>query len=227
MKGFAMLDYQRKRALNIAVFSAVLSASLFLYAPRLQAQQNRSPAEAAMERQRQRQIRQNQRIESNLMISTLEKESRRPAETERPSLAYMQIKQDFLQLQTVNNRMMETTFANNVVDYKGIAEASAEIRKRASRLKSNLPLPESENVELGELAIKGWEELDLGQVKPALKALDDLIMSFVGNPVFQKPQVVDVQQSAKARRELEAIIKLSAKIKKSAEKLTKATARQS
>ncbi|HEX8775917.1 MAG TPA: hypothetical protein VF735_20255 [Pyrinomonadaceae bacterium] len=221
-----MRYYHQKLALNVLVFSAVLSAFLMFCAPALRAQQQRSPAEAAMERQRQRQIRQNQRIESNLMITTLEKESRLPAETSRPSLAYVQIKQDFLQLQTVNNRMMETTFANNVVDYKGIAEASAEIRKRAARLKSNLPLPESENDEnVPELSLKGWDELDVGQVKPALKALDDLIMSFVGNPIFQKPQVVDVQQSAKARRELEAIIKLSAKIKKSAEKLTKATAK--
>lgn len=220
-----MRYYHRKHALNILVYGAVLFASLIFYAPTLRAQQNRSPSESAMERQRQRQIRQNQRIESNLMITTLEKESRLPAETSRPSLAYMQIKQDFLQLQTVNNRMMETTFANNVVDYKGIAEASAEIKKRAARLKTNLPLPEQENGEHAEQPLKGWDELDLGQVKPALKALDDLIMSFVSNPIFQKPQVVDLQQSAKARRELDAIIRLSAKIKKSAEKLTKTTAK--
>jgi hypothetical protein len=117
--------------------------------------------------------------------------------------------------------MMVTTFANNVLDFKGIAEASSEIRKRAVRLKSTLPLPESENQEQSEQTLKGWNELDQGEVKLALKSMDDLIMSFVNNPIFQKPEIVDVQQSSKAKRDLEVIIKLSGKIKKSAEKMSK------
>jgi hypothetical protein len=225
MEVSAMHDDHRKRALNILVFSAVLSAFLFLFASPLLAQQqpqpNRSSSDGAMERERQRRIRQNAQIESNLMISNLERESRRPAEESGPRLAYMQIKDDFEHIQVVHNRMMQETFSNNTLDYKRIAEASAEIRKRAARLKSNLPLAESEKDEKDEQPPKGWNELDQGQVKPALLALDDLVMSFVNNPIFQKPEVVDVQQSSKALRDLEAIIKLSTKIKKSADKLTK------
>ena len=217
-----MRDYNRKRALNIVVFSGVLFASLLTCAPVLQAQQSRPSTESAMERQRQRQNRQSARIESNLLISTLEKESKRPVREARLDLNYIQIKQDFEQIQIVHNNMMQRTFSNNMLDYKHISEASANIRKRAARLKSNLSLADSEKDEKNDQPPKGWSELDHGQVKPALLALDDLIMGFVNNPIFQKPEVVDVQQSSKARRDLEAIINLSAKIKKSADKLTKA-----
>jgi hypothetical protein len=64
-------------------------------------------------------------------------------------------------------------------------------------------------------------------VKPALLALDGLMMSFVSNPIFQSAQVVDVQQASKAKRDLEAIIKLSGKIKKSAARLSRASAKSS
>jgi hypothetical protein len=218
---------QQKHALNVLVFSVVLSAFLFLFTPTLWAQQTRSPAEAAMERQRQRQIRQNERIESNLMISTLEKEAKRPVEEKHSNLAYMQIKEDFERIQTIHNKMMEMTFSNNVLDYKRISETSTEIQKRASRLMSNLPLPDAEVSEQDKQAQKSLTETELGQVKPALLALDSLMMSFVSNPIFQSAQVVDVQQASKAKRDLEAIIKLSGKIKKSAARLNKTTARQS
>ncbi|HEX8142104.1 MAG TPA: hypothetical protein VF553_05870 [Pyrinomonadaceae bacterium] len=216
-----MRSGHQKRALNIAVFSAVLSAFLFFNAPSLLAQQGRSAADTAAERQRQRQLRRDAQIESNLMITTLEKESRRPAETSGPRLAYMQIKEDFERIQTVHNQMMTMIFSNNVLDYKHIAETTTEIRKRASRLLSNLPLPDSEVADRDKRTLKGWDELDQGQVKPALLALDDLLMRFVSNPVFQTPEVVDVQQASKAKHDLEDIIKLSAKLKKAAEKLSK------
>jgi hypothetical protein len=119
--------------------------------------------------------------------------------------------------------MMAMTFTNNVLDYKLISEASAEIRRRAARLRSNLPLPETEKGEQEAQPMEGWNELGQGQVKLALLALDDLIMRFVMNPVFQKLGVVDVQQSLRAKRDLEVIIKLSGKIKKCADKLAKAS----
>jgi hypothetical protein len=216
-----MRYYHEKRGVSIVVFSAVIFACVSFLSPPIDAQQP-GRTDTAAERLRQRQMRRNDQMDTNLMISALEKESRRrPADEDRPRLDYMKIKEDFEHIQTVNNQMMVTTFANNVLDYKRIAEASSEIRKRAARLKSLLPLPESENQEQSEQPLKGWNELDQGEVKLALKALDDLIMGFVNNPVFQKPQIVDVPQSSKAKHDLEDIIKLSGKIKKSAEKMSK------
>ena len=62
----------------------------------------------------------------------------------------------------------------------------------------------------------------LETIRRALLKLDALIMSFIGNPVFQKPGVVDAEQSAKASRDLAGIIELSEQIRKAAVRLHKA-----
>jgi len=213
-----MRNCHEKVAGHALVFGAAMFAFAIFLVPQCRAQQ--SGAASPAERARQRQIRLNDEMETELRIRSLEKESRRPAEADRPRLAHAQLKEDFERLQTVNNRMMATTFSDNVLDYKTISDASAEINKRASRLLSNLPLPDEAEEKIST-AFKGWKELEGGQLKPALLALDDLIMSFVNNPVFRTSGSVDVKQSAKARSDLEAVIQLSGKIKKAAGKLLK------
>jgi len=212
-----VFQHQEKRAVVITVFSLALFASLMACHVHAQSQS------AAAERVRQRQTRRNDQMENEIKISALEKESRQPEEEKQTRLAYAQLKADFEQLQTVNNRMMAMVFTNKVLDYKSISESIAEIRKRATRLKSNLPLPATEKSEGEEQSFKEWDEINQAQVKLVLQALDDLIQRFVTNPVFQQPQVVDVQQSSKAKRDLESIIKLSEKIRKGMDKLVKAS----
>jgi len=215
-----VFHHQEKRAVGITVFSLALFAFASFTTCPAHAQTSQS---AAAERQRQRQTRRNDQMENEIKISALEKESRQPVEEKQTRLAYAQLKADFEQLQTVNNRMMVMVFANKVLDYRSISESIAEIRKRAARLKSNLPLPATEKDESEEQSFKEWNEINQAQVKLALQTLDDLIQRFVTNPVFQQPQVVDVQQSSKAKRDLEAIIKLSEKIRKGMDKLAKAS----
>lgn len=215
-----MLHHQEKRSVGIVVFSIALFFACASFLARPLCAQQSAPASAA-ENARQRQTRRNDQMETEIKISSLERESRQPSEEKGARLASAQLKDDFEQLQTVNNRMMVMVFANNVIDYKAIAEAITEIRKRAARLKSNLPLPVTEKSAPEDQSLKSWDEMGQAEVKPALKALDDLIQRFVTNPVFQQPQVVDIPQSSKAKRDLEAIIKLSEKIRKSADKLAK------
>ena len=214
-----MLHHQEKRSVFTIIFSVALFAFAFLIALPVRAQQ---PSTAA-ERARQRQARRDDQMETEMRINSLERESRRSPEEKSPNLANAQLKDDFEQLQTVDNQMMEMVFANNMLDYKRIFEAITEIRKRATRLKSNLPLPVAEKDESEDQTLKDWNEVNQTQVKPALQALDDLIQRFVTNPVFQQSQVVDIQQSSKARRDLEAIIRLSEKLRKSADKLAKSS----
>ena len=212
-----------EHAASTLIFNLGIIACVFFFASigvAAQGRIDRPPTPA--ERMRERQLRRETQMETNTMIEALRKDSRQLTKEERSPLAYVQLQKDFEHLQTVHNQMMVMTFANKVLDYKLISEASTEIRKRAVRLKSNLPLPEPEEDKQKEESLKGWDELDQGQVKPALLALDDLIMRFVKNPVFQKPEVIDLRQSSQATRDLDAIIKLSGKIKKSADKLTKA-----
>lgn len=129
-----------------------------------------------------------------------------------------QIKEDFTRLQIVNNAMMRKVFDEEVLDYRNVSGQLAEIRKRASRLKDNLMLPESTQ--------KGAPQKTMAapvgaQIKDSLLALDTLIMGFVQNPLFQKPGVIDAKLSAQAGRDLKMIVEFSSSIKKEVEKLSK------
>jgi len=58
-------------------------------------------------------------------------------------------------------------------------------------------------------------------MKDALLILNERINKFIDNPLFQSPEWSDKELKAKASRDLETIIEMSAQIKKSAEKLVK------
>lgn len=216
-----MRHYCEKRAVTLVFSALILALASFLATPLAAQQPGRTTDTSLAERNRMREIRRNDQIQTNMMIDALKADSRRPVEDDRQRLAYLQIKDDFEHIQTVNNQMMLKTLVNDVFDYKSISEASAEIRKRALRLKTDLPLPELEKDEQKEQPFESSTEGDRAQMKSALQALDDLVMRFVTNPVFQQPEIVDVQLSSIAQRDLKAIIKLSGKIKKQADKLMK------
>lgn len=214
-------DHREYSARLLFLSFIIFAFGCFFTTERAAAQRGDRPLSPS-ERMRERQLRREAQMETTLMIETLRKESRRRPGEERASTGSVQLKQDFENLQTVNNQMMTMTFSNNVLDYKLISESSAEIRKRAARLKSKLPLPEAGKDETESKPLKSWDEIDREELKPALLFLDDLIMRFVTNPIFQQPEVVDLQQSSRAKRDLEAIIRLSGKITKHAEKQAKA-----
>jgi hypothetical protein len=54
----------------------------------------------------------------------------------RLAAALDQTKQDFKRIQLIRNEMIDELLANKPFDYKRIAEQTAEVNKRASRLKS-------------------------------------------------------------------------------------------
>ncbi|MDQ3907576.1 MAG: hypothetical protein M3268_04450 [Acidobacteriota bacterium] len=139
--------------------------------------------------------------------------------TPQMRLALEQIGEDFRQMQIVNNEMMRAAFPKNAkpaLDYARISKATAEINRRASRLKTNLqlPSPSDDDARGDDQEIAGEREL-----RSSLLALDDLIMGFVNNPTFRKQGVIDARHSARASRDLTAIIRLSRQIRQRAEKL--------
>ena len=158
--------------------------------------------------------------EREIIMSEMEKEAAKPAAAKRPELPLAQIAEDFERIQVVNNRMMGAVMREASPDYGLISEATAEIRKRAARLKSNLQLPEPEKKEAGKGAEYRRPE-DAAQMKAALLLLDRALMSFVRNPAFKNPDVVDAGEGARARRDLEDVIELSRLIGKDAERLSK------
>jgi len=138
-----------------------------------------------------------------------------PRPTRRQPLT--QINEDFARIQMVNNALARAVASGEELDLKLVAQAASEIRKRAGRLKENLILPE--NVERRP---KGSDVIEPGQLKASLVALDRLIVSFVSNPGFRSVGVVDPRWSVGARRDLEEIIELSARLKKGCEHLHRA-----
>jgi hypothetical protein len=160
--------------------------------------------------------------EEERRISTWELRSaevRRPPERRRDAnLSAAQIREDYKQLQIVNNDLARVASAGGELELKYVVKSVSEIKTRAVRLKENLPLPEAQKpVERSIPKAKTEAE----QLKSSLIVLDNLIMEFVNNPIFIRPNIVNVPMSLKARRDLEAIIEVSDEIKKSSEKLKK------
>lgn len=128
------------------------------------------------------------------------------------------VRQDFKRIQIIRNEMVDNLVAKKPLDYRLIAEQTGEINKRAHRLKTFLmqPVPEEKEKEQ-----KNEIEYKHDEMKPALVKLCNTIFNFTENPILKTPDIVDVQQSAKAGRDLLTVIELSGNIKRSAEKLGK------
>jgi hypothetical protein len=122
-----------------------------------------------------------------------------------------QLREDFKTLQSLNNRMMAEAWSREQLDYSHIADMISEINGRAARLKSNLALPEPGSAKkINErLSISGLKEF-----RSALSLMDRSIMSFVTNPIFQRPNLVEIDLAKQARLDLESVISLSGDLKK-------------
>jgi hypothetical protein len=162
-------------------------------------------------------------LERETQLTMIEKDRQRAVKRD-PQLAFAQIKEDFRRLQVLNNDVLRAVSSAREPNYKSISDSAKEIKKRAARLKLNLVFPEAEAERE-----RGPERLiqapDTSDLKPSVAALDTLIFSFVTNPVFKETGVVDARLGVKARSDLEAIIELSEKVRKNAEKMSKSASK--
>jgi hypothetical protein len=125
-----------------------------------------------------------------------------------------QTSEDFRAIQNINNKMMAQVYATESIDYDRTSGAIAQINTKAIRLKNNLSLPDPKDVKKKQLSVAGVKEF-----KSALLLMDRSIMGFVTNPIFQKPNVVEVESATRASQDLADIITLSATLKKIADNL--------
>src|SRR5262245_15050392 len=140
-------------------------------------------------------------------------------ESEATRLArFKKIKDDFRDLQTLNNKMMADAWLQDALDYSSIADMLSKIRGKANDLKDSLSLPESEKP---EAAAKIPDATTVRQVREKLLLLDKTIMRFVTNPVFQAANTLDVNQAKNASADLDQVILLSDDVKQNAQKLRK------
>lgn len=129
-----------------------------------------------------------------------------------------QLREDFRDLQGLNNRMMSAAWARETLDYTFVSDMVSRIKGKATRLKSNLNLPESGKIEKNRL---DQNIANANDFRAALLILDRTIMSFISNPLFQKPNTIEINQAMHAREDLESIIELTANLKRIALRLGK------
>jgi Fe-S-cluster formation regulator IscX/YfhJ len=132
------------------------------------------------------------------------------------------IKQDFERILTLHNEIVRVISTDKALEHDFVSSATAEIKKRASRLQTTLALDKLEDSEQNQNQHK-LKALNDAQLKDALISLCKEIESFVTNPVIKTPGTVDIQQLAKARRDLEGVIELGDSINKSAARLKKSS----
>jgi hypothetical protein len=162
--------------------------------------------------------------ERQFKVVEMEREAARIRTPEQEKLALSQIAEDYEKLQLTNNKMMSASMRAAVPDYTNIAAATAEIKTRANRMKENLRLAKVE-AKKAEKDTDYKKPMDAAGMKAALLLLDGSIMSFIRNPIFKNPGVVDIEQAGKASRDLETIIELSGLLNKDAQRLGKSAAK--
>ena len=128
-----------------------------------------------------------------------------------------QLNEDFKRIQVIRNDIAHALKVEGVLDYKRVSGQAAEVRKRALRMQTYLALRDKGADEHGVGA--GRDVGGEGGVKDSLVRLCKRIDSFVANPRFTSPDVVNVDATARAKRDLFEIIALSGEIKSNAERL--------
>jgi hypothetical protein len=142
-----------------------------------------------------------------------------------------QTREDFKDLQELNNKMMATAWSSETLDYSFLSDMVSRIRSKATRLKTNLNLPNptvaleaaSDLKAADPKAASNPDIRNAGEFRKALIVLDKTIMRFVTNPLFQTPNTLEVDLATKARQDIESVISLTADLKKTASRLRKSS----
>lgn len=176
------------------------------------------PARNAERAARERMAADAAESEEREMMLALTERYHRSGEQRDPRLAFAQIREDFVRLQVVNNDLARAVSGAGQLDLKLVAKSTSEIKKRAERLRENLALPEAE----GGKPPAASAPTDPEQLRAALSQLDKIILRFANSLHAKGVRRFDAQLSARLRLDLEAIIGLSGRVKKSSEKLGEA-----
>ena len=136
-------------------------------------------------------------------------------ERERHRLA-SQLAQDLERLGQINDQQIVPLSSAKSLDYRNLAQASAEIRAHATRIKFYSPLGLNDRT-----GAKIRFEANASQLGAMLPQLSRAITSFLGSPVFRVSAPNDAELRSVAAHDLEGIIKLSDTINKIAKRLSK------
>lgn len=137
---------------------------------------------------------------------------------ERRQSLFPQINDDFQRIQVVHNEIVRMLQSDKGLNYGRLADLTGDMKKRGTRLRENLALPQGEQT---NPQAKHLDTIDDQQVRKNIVALHDLVVSFVANPLFKNLGVVDAKVIDQATDNLDSLIDLSETIKKEAKLLDK------
>jgi len=166
-------------------------------------------------------IRQQEMSNREWQLRNFGYEHNAPKDRRQLEALVQQTEEDFNRILTLNNEFARLLAASKPIEYTFISEATAEIKKRATRIQSTLGLHQLPS---DELVVEKSDELNDAQMKDTLVRMCKQIRNFVTNPVIATPNTVDAQQLTNARRDLESLIQLSGHLKKEAGKRHETTA---
>jgi len=127
-----------------------------------------------------------------------------------------QLTEDFEKLHAINVEKIATLSAGPSLDYKILADATADLKTRATRIKYNVTV-----LQVGGKGEKIRYDENPDQLASMLPELSGLINSFLSSPVFRLSSPNDAELRMKASRDLDGIIKLSETINKIARRSTR------
>ena len=145
------------------------------------------------------------------------KNDARAARERRQSL-FPQINDDFQRVQVIHNELVRMLQSDKGLDYGRVADLSADLKKRGTRLRENLVLPQAEET---SQQTKRPDVIDDQQVRKNIVSLHDLVVSFVGSPLFKNLGVIDAKVLDQATDNLDKLIDLSEELKREAKLLNK------
>lgn len=144
------------------------------------------------------------------------------AANERRRNLFPQINEDFQRIQVIHNEIVRMLKPENTLNYDRLADLTDDMKKRSSRLRENLALPEPEKPQTKPTHT---EVIDESRLKESIGTLHDLVVSFVANPMFKNLGVVDATAVETGRQDLENLIDISDEIKREAKLLGKSAKR--
>ena len=130
--------------------------------------------------------------------------------------AATQLADNLEQLERINNERLIPIASATPIDYKNLAQASAELKAKATRIKFYSPV-----LLIDKTGQKIRYEEDPNQLPTMLSQLSRAVTKFVDNPVFRINAPNDQELRSAAAHELDAIIKLSDTISKISKRLSK------
>lgn len=146
----------------------------------------------------------------SMELERMKRESSRRPEGDDSKLRFPLIKEDFEEIQKINNSIFRLTDAKKQAQHSIIFRLVSEMNARAVRLKSHLFANESGAKKESKTKRQIVERQDF---KALFEALDESVNRFVHSPIFQNINVVNSKDSLQAQKDLETVIKVSDAIK--------------